>query len=288
LLIEETLQTGYENWTRWLPCDRAVAMPTAIRGPRTPYTLSTARAAGWHWRIPLQHRVGNGYVYCSSHISDEAALEDLLYALGQDPLAEPRFLRFVTGRRRKFWNGNCVALGLASGFLEPLESTSIHLVASGIYGLLDHFPDTAFDPVNIEHYNSQIIEEFDRVRDFIVLHYCATERTDAPLWQYCKTMSIPDSLAARMELYRSTGRIFQQRHELFTDLSWFFVLDGLGLRPRDYNPLVDRADFEHVKVFMNEIRARIGREVTASPTHDSFFHPPAQPDNADGTRRAAR
>ncbi|HEU4626728.1 MAG TPA: tryptophan halogenase family protein [Steroidobacteraceae bacterium] len=288
LLIEESLHTGYESWTHWLPCDRAVAVPTPIRGPRAPYTLSTARAAGWHWRIPLQHRVGNGYVYCSSYSGDDAALEDLLYALGQEPLAEPRFLRFATGRRRKFWNGNCVALGLASGFLEPLESTSIHLVASGLYCLLDHFPDASFDPVNIEHYNTQIIEEFERVRDFIVLHYWATERTDAPLWQYCRTMPIPDTLAARVELYRRTGRIFQQRYELFSDLSWFFVLDGLDVRPRDYNPLVDRANFEQVKAFMNEIRARIGREVAASPSHDSFFHSPAQPDIASSPRRVAR
>jgi tryptophan halogenase len=227
-------------------------------------------------------------VYCSSYISDEAALEDLLYALGREPLAEPRCLRFVTGRRRKFWNGNCVALGLASGFLEPLESTSVHLVASGLYCLLDHFPDASFDPANTAHYNAQVIEEFDRVRDFIVLHYCATERADAPLWQYCASMSIPDSLAARIELYRSTGRIFQQRYELFSDLSWFFVLDGLGIRPRDYNPLVDNVDFEQVKAFMNEIRARIGREVAASPTHDSFFPPPAQTDVAASTRKAAR
>ena len=293
LLIEETLQTGYENWTRYLPCDRAVAMPTAIRGPRTPYTLSTARAAGWQWRIPLQHRVGNGYVYCSSHISDEAALEDLLHMLGQEPLADPRFLRFVTGRRRKFWNGNCVALGLASGFLEPLESTSIHLVASGLYSLLDHFPDASFDPVNIDHYNTQIIEEFDRVRDFIVLHYCGTERTDTPLWQYCRSMAIPDSLAERIELYRRTGRVFQQRYELFSDSSWFFVLDGLGLRPRDYNPLVDTADFEQVKGFMNEIRTRIAGEVGIAPSHDSFFAAPGNPGApahpaAPSTRGAAR
>jgi len=195
--------------------------------------------------------------------------------LGQEPLAEPRFLRFVTGRRRKFWNGNCVALGLASGFLEPLESTSIHLVVSGLYSLLDHFPDLSFDPVNIDHYNTQIIEEFDRVRDFIVLHYCATERSDSPLWQYCRSMAIPDSLAERMELYRRTGRIFQQRYELFSDLSWFFVLDGLGVRPRDYNPLVDTADFEQVKAFMNQIRTRIASEVAAAPSHDSFFAAPA-------------
>ena len=285
LLIEDTLHTGYEPWTRYLPCDRAVAMPTAIQGPRTPYTLSTARAAGWQWRIPLQHRVGNGYVYCSSHVSDDAALQDLLSVTGQEPLAEPRFLRFVTGRRKQFWNGNCVALGLASGFLEPLESTSIHLVASGLYSLLDHFPDLSFDAANMAHYNAQIIEEFDRVRDFIILHYCGTQRTDSPLWQYCSSMPVPDTLAERIELYRGSGRIFQQRHELFSDLSWFFVLDGLGLTPRDYNPLVDRADFEQVKRFMSDMRDRIQREASLAPSHDSFF--PAQTPPGV-TRRAAR
>jgi tryptophan halogenase len=244
--------------------------------------LSTARPAGWQWRIPLQHRVGNGYVYCSSHISDDAAHADLLGVLGQEPLAEPRFLRFVTGRRKLFWNRNCVALGLASGFLEPLESTSIHLVASGLYCLLDHFPDRSFDAANIAHYNQQIIEEFDRVRDFIVLHYCATERTDSPLWQYCRTMSIPDTLAERIELYRGTGRIFQRQHELFTDLSWFFILDGLGIQPRDYNPLVDNVDFAQVKSFMGQLSGKVAAAVAVAPSHDSFFMAGAP------QRRAAR
>ena len=271
LLIEEQLKTGYEDWTRYLPCDRAVAFPTDFNGPRPPYTLSTARPAGWQWRIPLQHRVGNGYVYSSAHVSDDAALQDLRTTLGQEPLMNPRFLRFVTGRRKAFWNKNCVALGLASGFLEPLESTSIHLVVSGLYALMDHFPDKTFDPVNIAHYNSLLIDEIDRVRDFIVLHYCVTERDDSPLWQYCKSMAIPDSLAERMEIYRATGRIFPQRFELFSDLSWFFVLDGVGLRPRDYNPLVDAVDFERVRAIMNEVRGRIATEVAAAPSHDSFF-----------------
>jgi tryptophan 7-halogenase len=271
LLIEETLKTGYENWSCYLPCDRAVALPTEIQGPRPPYTVSTARPAGWQWRIPLQHRVGNGYVYCSSHISDEAAHADLLGVLGQQPLADPRFLRFVTGRRKLFWNKNCVALGLAGGFLEPLESTSIHLVASGLYCLLDHFPDRSFDAANVTHYNQQIIEEFARVRDFIVLHYCATERTDAPLWQYCRTMPIPDSLAERIELYRGTGRIFQRQHELFSDLSWFFILDGLGIEPRDYNPLIDSVDFAQVKSLMGQLSGKVASAVAVAPSHDSFF-----------------
>ena len=271
LLIEETLHTGYDDWTRYLPCDRAVAMPTALQGPRTPYTLSSARPAGWQWRIPLQHRVGTGYVYCSSHVSDDAALQDLRTVLGQEPLADPRFLRFVTGRRKQFWNRNCVALGLASGFLEPLESTSIHMIVSGLYSLIDHFPDMSFDAANIAHYNQQLIYELEQVRDFIVLHYCATERTDSPLWNYCRNMPIPDSLTERMELYRSTGRIFQKRYELFSDLSWFFVMDGLGLAPRAYNPVVDTVDFEQVKRIMSEVQTRVAASVAAAPSHDSFF-----------------
>jgi len=282
LLIEGTLQTGYDDWTRYLPCDRAVALPTEIIGPRPPYTLSTARPAGWQWRIPLQHRVGNGYVYCSSHISDDAALDDLREVLGQEPLADPRFLRFVTGRRKLFWNKNCVALGLASGFLEPLESTSIHLVASGLYCLLDHFPDRSFDAANIAHYNAQMIDEFDRARDFIVLHYCATERTDSPLWQYCRTMPIPDSLTERLELYRRTGRVFQRQHELFTSLSWFFILDGLGVEPRDYNPLIDSVDFAQVKSLMRQLSGTVAAAAAAAPSHDSFFTASAL------QRRAAR
>jgi tryptophan halogenase len=287
LLIEETLKTGYEDWTQYLPCDRAVAFPTELSGPRPPYTVSTARAAGWQWRIPLQHRVGNGYVYSSAHVSDDAALEDLRGVLGQEPLMNPRFLRFTTGRRKLFWNKNCVALGLASGFLEPLESTSIHLVVSGLYALMDHFPDKTFDPVNIAHYNTLLIDENEKVRDFIVLHYCRTEREDSPLWQYCKNMAVPDSLNERMEIYRSTGRIFPQRFELFSDLSWFFVLDGVGLRPRDYNPLVDAVDFGRVQTIMQEVRGKIAAEVAAAPSHDSFFRNEQRTEAAVSGRRVA-
>jgi len=271
LLIEGTLKTGYDDWSGYLPCDRAVALPTPLAKSRPPYTLSTARTAGWQWRIPLQHRIGNGYVYSSSHSSDDAALQELLGALEQKPMADPRWLRFVTGRRKRFWNKNCVALGLASGFLEPLESTSIHLIVSGLYSLIDHFPDSSFDPLNISHYNTQLIKEIERVRDFIVLHYHATERADSPLWQYCSHMPIPEPLAERLNLYRATGRIFQQQHELFSDLSWFFVMEGMGLRPRDYNPLVDIANAEQVKAVMRRLSDKIAADAAAAPTHDSFF-----------------
>jgi tryptophan halogenase len=271
LLIEGALKSGYNDWSRYLPVDRAVALPTPLNGPRTPYTLSTARTAGWQWRIQLQHRIGNGYVYSSSHISDDAALQDLLTMVKTQPLAEPRVLRFVTGHRKQFWNRNVVALGLASGFLEPLESTSIHLIASGIYALLDHFPDRSFDPVNIANYNAVLTEEFERVRDFIILHYCATQRDDAELWRYCRHMELPDSLRERIDLYRRTGRIFQKRYELFVELSWFFVMHGMGIEPQSYDPLVDVADFDQVKRIMSELRHKVLADVAAAPSHDSFF-----------------
>ena len=277
LLIEGALQTGYVDWTKYLANNRAVAVQVPNQIPRTPYTTAIARGAGWHWRIPLQHRIGTGYVYSSEHISDEEALRDLLsMPENVEPLTEPRFIRFTAGRRRNFWNANCVALGLGSGFIEPLESTSIHLMCSGVYALLDHFPDTTFDPVNIAHYNEQVIEEFERVRDFIILHYCTSERTDTPYWQQRKEIELPDTLAERIEIYRRTGRIFHKRHEMFVELSWFFVMHGMGLRPQSYDPLVDASDWQEVIRVMQGMRQKVAADAAAAPTHDSFF--PEKPD----------
>jgi tryptophan 7-halogenase len=272
LLIEGVLKSGYIDWKDYLLNNRAVAVQVPSQLPRRPHTTATARAAGWHWRIPLQHRIGTGYVYSSDHISDDEAIRDLLAQPGNEKqLTEPRVIKFVTGRRRLFWNRNCVALGLGSGFLEPLESTSIHLICSGVYCLLDHFPDLSFDPVNTAHYNQQVIEEFERVRDFIVLHYCATQRTDTEYWRRCQQIALPDDLAERMDIYKRTGRIFQRRHELFVELSWFFIMHGMGLVPQSYDPLVDAADWEQVKQVMAGMRRRVAAEVAACPTHDSFF-----------------
>jgi len=272
LLSEGALKTGYVDWTHLLPNDRAVAVQVSNQIPRPPYTTATARPAGWQWRIPLQHRVGTGYVYASEHISDQTALDDLLAQPGnKEPLTEPRVIRFVTGHRRALWNKNCVALGLASGFIEPLESTSIHLAISGVYSLLDHFPDLNFDPVNIAHCNAQLVDEYERVRDFIILHYCATERTDTDYWRHCRELKIPDTLLERMELYRRTGRVFHSRHEVFTELSWFFVMDGMGLRPTSYDPLADASDWEQVQQVMANLQKKIAADVAASPSHDSFF-----------------
>ena len=272
-LIESVLKTGYLDWTALLPCDRALALPSAAAAPRPPYTHAHALSAGWRWRIPLQQRCGNGYVYSSAHISDEAAREELLRAVGEPPLAEPRLLRFVTGRRKLYWNRNCVALGLASGFLEPLESTSIHMAVSGIYNLLDHFPDRNFDPANIASYNAELTLESERIRDFIVLHYCLTQRDDTPLWQYCRTMSLPDSLQQRIELYRRTGRIRRQAGELFTELSWFYIFEGMGLRPESYDPLMDVISVPQLRDILKSLASGTAAVVAAAPRHDSYFQP---------------
>jgi tryptophan halogenase len=270
LLIEKTLKTGYEDWSALLPCDRAAAMPTALKGPRPPYTQAFARSAGWRWSIPLQHRVGNGYVYCSGDISDQAAMDDLVKEVGPG-LAEPRLLRFVTGRRKAFWVKNCVALGLASGFLEPLESTSIHLAISGVYNLLDHFPDLDFDSGNIAAYNAELGAEMERIRDFIVLHYALTNRHDAPLWRRMRALTLPDSLKTRLELYRATGRVRSQAGELFTDLSWFYVLEGMGVRPVAYDPLMDVVAPLRLRAILAELAAETAAAANSAPAHDSFF-----------------
>jgi tryptophan halogenase len=273
VLIEQVLGAGYIDWTSMLPCDRAVACPTATTGKRAPFTQSLARSAGWQWRIPLQHRTGNGYVYSSQFSSDEDACADLLAVLGMPPLAEPRFLRFTTGRRKVFWSGNCVALGLASGFMEPLESTSIHLVSSGIYHLLEHYPDTHFDRSNIDSYNAEVTYEYERIRDFIVLHYCLTQREDTPLWRYCRSMALPDTLQQRIELYRGTGRVRWKAGELFTDMSWFYIFEGMGVRPEHYDPLLDVVTLDKLKEIFDSLAAGTAAVQRAAPLHDSYFAP---------------
>jgi tryptophan halogenase len=270
VLIEGALKTGYLDWSDVLPCDRAIALPTELAGARPPYTEAVSQRAGWRWRIPLQHRVGNGYVYSSAHIGDSEALDELSAALGAKPSADPRFLRFVTGRRKLFWNRNCVALGLASGFLEPLESTSIHLVMSGMYKLLEHFPNTSFAQSNIDSYNTELIEEIERIRDFIVLHYL-TGRSDTPLWEYCQSMKLPDSLMQRIELYKRTGRIRTKVGELFTDLSWFYIFEGIGMRPESHDPLMDVVTLVQLRDILGSIAQSTALAAQNVPSHDSYF-----------------
>ncbi|MES1199048.1 MAG: tryptophan halogenase family protein [Pseudomonadota bacterium] len=271
LLIEDALHTGYEDWTHWLPCDRAVAAPCARVGPFTPYTRSTAHEAGWQWRIPLQHRVGNGHVYSSKYTDDETAREKLVSTMESPPLAEPRLLRFVTGRRKRHWNKNCVALGLASGFLEPLESTSIHLTQTGIMRLLALFPNRDFNAQSIAEYNRLTQIEFERIRDFIILHYCAVTRDDAPLWRYVRDMSIPDTLAYKIEQFRSAGNIVSEVVELFQNPSWLAVLIGQEIFPEHYAPLVDlRRDVDGSQ-YLASLRRTMAQAVSAMPSHEDFI-----------------
>jgi tryptophan halogenase len=271
LLIEEALHTGYADWTHWLPCDRALAVPCENAGPPTPFTRSTARSAGWQWRIPLQHRTGNGYVYSSAHISDDEAAKTLLSNLDGRALGEPRKLRFTTGMRKKFWNRNCVALGLASGFMEPLESTSIYLIQSGIARLLNLFPDRDFSPVLIERYNAQAAFEFERIRDFLILHYFATERRDSSFWQYCGSMNIPEPLAETIRLFRDSGRFFRNAEEMFAITSWVQVMLGQHIVPRQYHPAVDLVPDQEIVGLADSVRKVVAACVDAMPTHAQFI-----------------
>jgi len=271
LLIEQTLKTGYEDWTHWLPCNRALAVPCEKIEAPTPYTRSTARASGWQWRIPLQHRTGNGYVYSSAHISDDEAAATLLANLDGKALADPRPLRFVTGKRKKFWNRNVVAIGLASGFMEPLESTSIYLIQSGIARLINLFPERDFSPVLIDRYNAQAHFEFDRIRDFLILHYVATERTDTPFWNHCRNMEIPEELKDNMRLFRDSGRFYRNAEEMFALTSWVQVMIGQHVQPQGYHPLVDQLPIDKLREFMASVKGVIGNCVDAMPTHAAFI-----------------
>ncbi len=267
LLIEETLHAGYDDWSHWLPCDRAVAVPSANAGPLPPFTRATARAAGWQWRIPLQHRTGNGYVYSSAFLDDDAARATLLANLEGAPLAEPRVIRFKTGRRRKVWDRNVVAIGLASGFLEPLESTSIHLIQSGIAKLLSLFPDRDCDPALAARFNAVFAADMDNIKDFLILHYHATHGRDDPLWRYTRDMALPDSLRAKEAHFRASGRLMLETDELFREASWLAVLRGQGIEASDYAPVADTLDATVNLTMLKQLDALIARAVPTLPTH---------------------
>jgi tryptophan halogenase len=272
LLIEQELGTGYEDWSGRLPCDRAVALPCAADGPPLPYTRATALAAGWQWRIPLQHRIGTGYVYSSAHISDDEAAATALSRAEGRQLADPRFLRFTAGRRRKVWNGNVVALGLASGFLEPLESTSIHLVQAGVSRLLAMLPDRSFDPILTDEYNRLAALQIEQIRDFIILHYKATERDDTAFWNDVRNAPVPDSLAAKIALFRENGRLFRSGDELFSEHSWIAVLIGQGIIPRRIDPLAEAVGTPgEIEQTLARMAAFIRRAAENMPTHQSFI-----------------
>jgi tryptophan halogenase len=270
LLIEQTLHTGYEDWSHWLPCDSAVALQTESTIEAIPYTRSIAHQAGWQWRIPLQHRVGNGLVYCGRYMSDDEARVLLLKNIVGGHINKPRVLKFRTGRRLRNWNRNVVALGLASGFVEPLESTSIHLIQRGMIRLLQMFPHDGIRQSEIDEYNRQCLKEIEHIRDFIVLHYKVTNRQDTPFWRHCSAMPVPDSLAHRIALFRETGRVFHTDGELFHENSWIQVMLGQGILPEQYHPAADVLTDEELTRFLANIRKRVEQTVATLPNHEAY------------------
>ncbi|MCY4744165.1 tryptophan 7-halogenase [Pelomonas sp. UHG3] len=271
LLIEQTLQAGFEDWTHWLPCDRALAVPCESVSPLTPYTRSTAHRAGWQWRIPLQHRTGNGHVYCSQHISDDEAAATLLANLDGRPLADPRPIRFRTGMRRLAWHENVVAIGLASGFLEPLESTSIYLIQQGIQQLIDFFPDRGFSPADVAEFNRANRFHYERIRDFIILHYHLNQRDDAPFWQACAAMAVPETLTEKMDLYRSRGRVVRRDNELFAEVGWIQVMEGQNLHPEAAHPLAGLLDDAVAQEHLERVRQVVAKCVEVMPGHADYI-----------------
>jgi tryptophan halogenase len=271
LLMDKALGTKFEDWTHWLPCDRAIAVQTKAAGEPIPYTRSIARESGWQWRIPLQTRVGNGLVYCSEFMSDDEARGTLLGNLEGEVITEPRVLRFRTGQREKHWNRNCIALGLAAGFLEPLESTSIHLIQRGVIRLLQMFPYGGIVESDQAEFNRQMDTEFRFIRDFIIMHYHVTERTDSEFWRRCRNMDIPDSLQHRLDLFRDTGRVFEAEGDIFRENSWTQVMLGQGIEPKSYHPIVDMMDEQELRQFMQIQRQKVDHVLNQLPTHQEFI-----------------
>ena len=282
LLIGETLGEPFEDWSRWLPCDRAVAAPALGRGPITPYTSAIAQPAGWRWRIPLQHRVGNGYVHASAFASEQTAIDTLVAALEGPPLADPRVLRFTAGRRRRAWVANVVSVGLASGFLEPLESTSLYLIQAAITQLLECFPERRIADIDRDAFNRVMAFEYDRARDFIILHYHATQREDSPFWRHVRATPVPDSLTERLELFRVRGRIPRQERGLFHDPSWLAVLVGQGVLPRDYDCRVSAMPQAALSQALARMRSEIDAASEHMPSHERYLasYCPAEPVDA--------
>lgn len=271
LLIGQAMGSQYKDWSHWLPCNRAVAAACEKHGDPVPYTRSTAREAGWQWRIPLQHRTGNGYVYCDQFLTPEKAEETLLGSLDGAALSSPNHLRFQTGHREEFWKGNCAAIGLSSGFLEPLESTSIHLIQMGIAKLIALFPGASEAPVERAEYNRLMADDFEHIRDFLILHYKATSRTDTPFWDYVRTMSIPDTLQQKIDLLRSRGRFFKYDAELFDLTSWLAVAEGQGGGPQGYSPAADRLTGANLTQSLANMRDVYAKTVEAMPTHQAYI-----------------
>lgn len=271
LLIEEVMGAGFEDWGHWLPCDRAWAVASDVAEPLPSHTVSQAQEAGWQWRIPLQHRTGNGHVFSSAFMNPEQARSTLLRHLNTQAVGEPRLLTFRVGKRASFWEKNCIAIGLSSGFLEPLESTGIHLIQSFIGKLMAFFPDRTFSPVNRRYFNREAHAEYDRIRDFIILHYHATRRTDSAFWNYVRTMPIPDTLTEKLALFRANGYVHKEGNELFSGVSWAEVFIGQGILPERYHPLVDTVPNGEIERRLKHIERVIAQAVDYMPSHQHFL-----------------
>ncbi len=271
LLIQQALQTEWEDWSHWLRNNSAVAVQTESVSPPAPYTRSTARASGWQWKIPLQNRVGNGLVYASDYISDDDAKKALLNNIEGNPINEPRIIKFRTGRRVQQWVKNCVAVGLSSGFLEPLESTSIHLIQNSVLRLVRMFPAMEIDPAEVRQFNNETTAEIENIRNFIILHYKVTQRSDSKYWVDCRQMAIPEHLAHKIALFESNARVVRENNEMFRECSWAAVMLGQGLEPRGYHPFVDNLSDKQLHALMAEVRTNVGRIVDASPSHQDFL-----------------
>ncbi|MBO9711558.1 tryptophan halogenase family protein [Sphingomonas sp.] len=270
LLIEQHLHAGFDDWTHWLPCDSAIAIQTASVAPPVPYTRAMAHDAGWQWRIPLQHRVGNGIVYCSRYLDHDTALERLLGNIEGETLVQPNKLRFVTGARRKQWHRNCIAIGLSGGFMEPLESTSIHLIQRAVLRLIRMLPLAEVSARDVAEFNDQQFQDMLQIRDFLILHYKATERGDSPFWRHCRDMGIPDSLEQKIELFRETGRVFRRNEELFAENSWVQVMMGQGILPRAWHPIAEKLPDPELARLLSTIRDNVSRTVAGLPDHGAY------------------
>lgn len=277
LLIEKALKVGVEDWSHYLPCDRAVTVQTEQVNNPVPYTIATAQEAGWSWNIPLQHRTGNGYVYSSQFCSDAKALDTLLNSVSGKILNEPKTIPFTTGKREKIWHNNCLALGLASGFLEPLESTAIHLIYKTLVHFITHFPDGDFDTDNEQAFNQKINADFEEIRDFIILHYCTSGRNDSDFWRWCQTMPIPDSLREKISLFQKRGQLAQTNGQFFSSDSWCSIFEGMKIRPQKYHPLVDGFHSQYLANTLNENIKNIRSTVLKMPNHQDYIqsHCPA-------------
>jgi tryptophan halogenase len=270
VLIGQALGIRHDDWTHWLPCDSAIALQTESVGPAVPFTRAIAHDAGWQWRIPLQHRVGNGIVYRSTDLTADAALERLLGNIEGEVLTKPNVLRFAAGARQKQWHRNCIAVGLSGGFMEPLESTSIHLIQRAVLRLIRMLPQREISERDVAEFNDQQMTDMVQIRDFLILHYKATERRDSEFWRYCSSMPIPDSLEHKIELFRETGRVFRKNEELFVENSWVQVMMGQGIVPQAYHPITEKLSDAELDNFLGSIRQSVSRTVASLPVHSDY------------------